>query len=233
MPPSVHRLLGHEPNDCCAPPLHERIRDRGPPGQDLRPDQRQHPRCDARRGPEGARRRRDARDHGPRARRGRGHDLGLRRHPDDRAREDRLDRLRLVAQGLRRPLVRRRDLDRRAVARHRPGRRHGPRGARGRNRRRRARPPGRRRPGHHVRLRDHRDQGAHAAADLARAPARRAPLRGAQERRARLPPPRRQDPGHDRLRRHDAAHGRHRRALDAARARGRRTCSCTPRSRST
>ena len=132
-----------------------------------------------------------------------------------------VDRLRLVAQGLRRSLMRRRDLDRCAVPRHRPGRRQrASRCARTRPTTT-ARPPGRRRPGHHVRLRDNRDQGAHAPADLAGAPARRATLRGAQDGPARLPAPRRQDPGHHRLRRHHATHGRHRRALDAARARGR------------
>ena len=48
---------------------------------------------------------------------------------------------------------------------------------RGRARRRR-----RGRPGHDVRLRHERDRGADAAADLARAQARQAPLRGAQGR---------------------------------------------------
>ena len=49
--------------------------------------------------------------------------------------------------------------------------------ARERRERRRARPAGRRRPGHHVRLRHPRDARAHAAADLARAPPRRATRR--------------------------------------------------------
>ena len=70
--------------------------------------------------------------------------------------------------------------DRQAVARHRPGRRHGARGAHRPRRRRRARRRRRRRPGDDVRLRDPRDAGADAAADLARPPARPAPRRGPQ-----------------------------------------------------
>ena len=81
---------------------------------------------------------------------------------------------------------------------------------------RRVRPAGRRRPGHHVRLRHPRDPRADADPDLDRPPARRAARRRAQVRRTRLPPSRRQDPGHDRLRRHHPAHGRDRRALHPA-----------------
>ena len=81
-------------------------------------------------------RRRDADHDRPGARRRRGDHRRLRRHPDDRARADPRDRLRLVAQGLRRRVLRRQRLDRRAVARHRAGRRPRLRGA-GRGRRRR------------------------------------------------------------------------------------------------
>ena len=72
----------------------------------------------------------------------------------------------------RRQDLRRHHLDRRAVARHRDGRRQGD-GAARRHRRplRRGR---RRRPGHDVRLRVRRDRRPHADADLARAPAGRA-----------------------------------------------------------
>ncbi len=58
-------------------------------------------------------RRRDARHDGARARRGRGDDRGLRRDPGDRAQADHRDRLRLVRRLVRRPLLRRLDLDRR------------------------------------------------------------------------------------------------------------------------
>ena len=78
---------------------------------------------------------------------------------------------------LRLPHLRRDRRHRRAVARHRDGRRHGRR----------------RRPGADVRLRLPRDRRAHAAADHARAPARRAAQPGAPQRDARLPPPGRQE----------------------------------------
>ena len=92
---------------------------------------------------------------------------------------------------------------------HRPDRR-------GRARRRR-----RRRPGHDVRLRHARDRGAHAAPDLARAPARAAPGRGPQGRHAGLPAPRRQDPGLRPLPRRHAGRDRARADLHPA-PRGRR-----------
>ena len=60
---------------------------------------------------------RDDGDHRSGARRGRGHDQRLRRHPAARPRPDPGDRLRLVGQGLRRRLVRR---ERRRSARSRP-----------------------------------------------------------------------------------------------------------------
>ena len=49
---------------------------------------------------------------------------GLRRHPEDRARDDQRHRLRPRVVRLRRQHLRRDDVDRPAVARHRPGRRH-------------------------------------------------------------------------------------------------------------
>ena len=60
------------------------------------------PRRAAHRGPAQPGRRRDADHDRPGARRRRGDDRGLRRHPGDRARADPRDRLRLVGQGLRR-----------------------------------------------------------------------------------------------------------------------------------
>ena len=75
--------------------------------------------------------------------------------------------------------------DRAAVARHRPGRRRQGRLHQGR--------AGRRRPGHDVRLRLRRHQGADAGADRLRAPARQAPRGRAQEGHPRLRPSRRQD----------------------------------------
>ncbi len=59
--------------------------------------------------------------------------------------------------GFSRRLVRGPQRDRQAVARHRPGRRQGVRGAHRRQRRRRARRRRRGRPGHDVRLRHERD----------------------------------------------------------------------------
>ena len=67
-------------------------------------------------------------------------------------------------------------------------------------RRRRARRRRRGRPGNDVRLRDPRDAGADAAADLARAQARPPAGRGPQGRGRPVPAPRRQDPGHRPLR---------------------------------
>ena len=66
---------------------------------------------------------------------------------------------------VRRRLVRRERLDRRAVLRHRDRRRQGARAPRGRIDRP-ARRAGRRRSGHHVRLRHERDAAAHADGDL-------------------------------------------------------------------
>ena len=62
--------------------------------------------------------------------------------------------------------------------------------------------PGRRRPGHDVRLRLRRDPRPDAAADLAGPSPGRAAHRGAQGRRRAVPAPRRQDPGHVRVRQH-------------------------------
>ena len=83
---------------------------------------------------------------------------------------------------LRRQHLRRHHLDRRAVARHRPGRRHRPRDPHRHLRRGRPQRPGRRRPGDDVRLRLRRDRRPHAAADLAGPPPRRAAGRGPQGR---------------------------------------------------
>ena len=58
---------------CEPPPVHVRVRHRGPPGQDRRPDQRLDPRRPAGRGPGEPRRGRDADHDRPGARRRRGH----------------------------------------------------------------------------------------------------------------------------------------------------------------
>ena len=105
-------------------PVHVRVRHRGTPGQDLRPDLGLDPRRDARPGPPQPRRRRDDGDHRPGPRGRRGHHRGLRRDPEDRARHRAHDRLRQLDQGLRRRLLRRQRLDRPAEPGHRPGRRH-------------------------------------------------------------------------------------------------------------
>ena len=173
--------------------------------------------------PEVARRGRDAGHHRPGARRRRGHDHGeggVRRHHQHRARAHPRDRLRLVGQGLRRRHLRREHRHRRAVARHRAGRRHRPRDPR-RGRRRPAGPAGRGRPGPDVRLRHQGHPRADAAADRAGPPAVAQADRGPQERRARLPAPRRQDPGHRAVRRHHPGPAGHRRAVHPARRRHR------------
>ncbi len=198
------------------PPVHVRVRHRGAPGQDLRPDQRRDPRRDAGARPPLPRRRGDPGHHrsGPRGRRG--DHRGLRRDPPCGPRHHPADRLRLLRQGLRRLLLRRLGVHRSAVPRHRPGCRQGARAADHRRRGPAGR-PGRRRPGPDVRLRLRRHPGAHAAADRAGAPAVGPPQRGPQEQRARLPAPRRQDPGDHRLRRHHPRRHRHRRAVHPAR----------------
>ena len=103
----------------------------------------------------------------------------------------------------------------RAVARHRPGRRRGARGPRGRRRD----GAGRRRPGDDVRLRLPRDAGAHAAADRPRPPDGPPPRRGPQVRPAAVPPARRQDAGHDRVRARRREAGSDGRRLGPARPR--------------
>ena len=138
-------------------PLHLRVRHRGPSRQDGRPDLGLDPRRRPRRGPARARRLRDAGHDRPRRRRRRDHDRDLRRHPAARPPEDPRDRLRPREVRLRRRDLRRDRRARRAVARHRAGRRRLLRGAARPGRRRPARPGGRRRPGDDVRLRDRRD----------------------------------------------------------------------------
>ena len=109
--------------------------------------------------------------------------------------------------------------DRRAVAGHRAGRGQAPTRPHRRGRRRRRRRGRRRRPGHDVRLRDERDAGAHADADLARAQAGAAARGGAQGRRRPLSAPRRQDTGDRALRGRSADRDREGADLDAAQAR--------------
>ena len=99
----------------CPPPLHVRVRHRGPPGQDRRPDQRRDPRRDARAGPAQPRRGRDDGHHRPGARRRRGHHRGLRRHPHHRPRDRSLGiGYDSSPKGFDGALLRRRDLDRRS-----------------------------------------------------------------------------------------------------------------------
>ncbi len=176
--------------------------------------------------------------------------VGIRRRAEDRARRDQEDRLRRPRLRLPLRLVRGDHRDRRAVARHRPGRGQGVRGAHGPRRRRRAGRGGRRRPGHDVRLRHARDAGADAAADRAGAQAGLPARRGAAQRRSRLPAPRRQDPGLGALPRRQAGRDREGPDLHPARGGGRlghhrsaptsgstsssrsfpRTCTTSPRS---
>ncbi|KAJ1681596.1 hypothetical protein LUZ63_023176 [Rhynchospora breviuscula] len=137
-------------------PVHVRVRHGRTPRQDLRPDLRQHPGCHPHRGSVRPRRRRDPRDHGAGARRGRGVDERVRRDPRDRARRREPHRVHLQRHRLRRRLLRRERVHRSAVLRHRRRRQQGVRAARARLRRP-ARSAGRGGPGHHVRLRDERD----------------------------------------------------------------------------
>ena len=163
-------------------PVHVRVGHRGPPGQDGRPDLRRRPRRRDGRGPAGSRGLRDAREHRARRGLGRDHDRRVRGHSEDRPRDDPQDRLQRRPLRVRLRQLRRDHRDRRAVARHRAGRRHGLRGPHRPRRRRRARCGRRGRPGHDVRLRLARDEGAHADADLAGAQAGAPAGRGAARR---------------------------------------------------
>ena len=202
-------------------PVHLRVGHRGPPRQGRRPDLRRRPRRGPRRRPLRPRRLRDARQHRPRGRLRRDLDRDLRRHPRDRPRDDPQDRLHRRRPRLLGRLLRGDQRDRQAVARHRPGRRQGARGAHRPRRRRRARRRRRGRPGDDVRLRDPRDAGADADADRARAQARPPARRGPQGRRDALPAPRRQDPGHRPLRERPADRDREGPDLDPAQGRRR------------
>ena len=141
--PDLDRTAAHAARSICEPsPLHVRVRHRGAPGQDRRPDQRLDPRRAARRGPGQPRGGRDPDHHRPGARRRRGHHRGLRRHPDDRARSgsSRSATTRPARASTARPAGSASRSG--AVAGHRAGRRHRLRGAgrglRGRRRQRRA-----------------------------------------------------------------------------------------------
>ena len=132
---------------------------------------------------------------------GRGdHHQRLRGHPHPGPRGRHRHRLHQLRDGLRRPHLRRVGLHRVAVTRHRPGRRHRPRGAVGIERRGHPQRPGRRRPGDDVRLRLRRDRRSHADAHLAGPPTGPAAGPGPQGRRPALPAARRQDPGDLRVR---------------------------------
>ena len=203
-------------------PVHVRVRDRGPPGQDRRPDLRRRARRRAARRPLRPRRLRDARQHRPRRRVRRDLDRDLRRHPG-RSRASTIRKIGYtdadlgfsadscavinaidkqspdIAQGVDEAYEARTDASDDDRARHR---RRG-------------------RPGDDVRLRVQRDRRADAAADLARAQARAAARRRAQGRGRPLPAAGRQDAGLRALPRRQAGRDREAADLDAA-PRGRR-----------
>ena len=198
-------------------PVHLRIGHRRPPGQDRRPDLRRRPRRRAGRGPAEPRGLRDPGEHRPRGRLRRADHRGVRGRAEDRARDDPQDRLRQPRLRLRLRRLRRDHRDRRAVARHRPGRERGLRAPHRPQRRRRAGHRRRRRPGHDVRLRHARDPRADAAAGLARAPAGVPAGGDPPQQDRRLPAPGRQDPGHRPLPRQRAGRRREGADLDPAR----------------
>ena len=169
---------------------------------------------------------RDIRDHRPRADRRRDLDLHLRRHPAHRPREDRGDRIRPGGVRVRREDLQRHPRGRRAVARHRAGRRRLVRGAARAGRRRSPGQARSGRPGDDVRLRVPRDRRAHAPPDHPGAQDLQAAGRGASCGGAALPATGREGPGHRSLRGRRArtpASGRDRARshLDAARRRNR------------
>ena len=126
----------------------------GHPGQDFRPDFRRHLDAILARTRQGASR---LRDHGQDRHgcgRRRSHDLGVGRYRRNRARPSSGYRLRRSGHGLRRPLLRRAERARQAVARYCAGRRS-----------RQMPRTGRRRPGPDVWLRLQRDRRADAGAD--------------------------------------------------------------------
>ena len=180
-PPTMRALRAMSIVDAAAVPVHVRIGDRGPPGQDVRPDLRRHPRRDHQRRPQRARRLRDGHDDRPRAGPRRDHDAHLRRLPGDRPRHGPRHRLHPGRLRLRLPDLRHARLGQGPVAGHRPGRRRRARGPRRRGPGVRAR---RRRPGDDVRVRLPRDARAHAAADRPGPSHGPAPGRGPQVRPA-------------------------------------------------
>ena len=136
--------------------------------------------------PNGSRRLRDVRDHRARGGRRRDHDRHLRGHPEDRARDDPRHRLHAREVRLRRETC----AVLTAIDEQSPDIAQGVDAAyeaRTPRRRRPARQGGRGRPGHDVRLRHARDEGAHADADPDRAHARAAAGGGAQGGRGALP----------------------------------------------
>ena len=186
----------HEHPRRVAVPVHVRVGHRRPPGQDVRPDLGRHPRQHPCQGSRRARGLRDRHHHRPGPRVRRDHDLRVRGVPDRRPRHGLRHRLHEGRVRLRLPDLRDDRQRQGAEPGHRPGRR--PRaGAR------------RRRPGDDVRVRLPRDPGAHAAADLARAPHGPPPGRGPQGRHAPVPAPGRQDTGHRRVRARRAEAGPH------------------------
>ena len=176
--PGSFCILSSESKDISADeqlPLHLRIRVRGPPGQDGRPDLGRRPR---RHPGAGQARPRGLRDDGEDRRGdrgGRSHHLGMGRHRGAGAQGHQRHRLRQQRRRLRRPHLRHHQHARQAVAGHQPGR--GSQEARG---------TGRRRPGPDVRLRLQRGAGVHAGPAVLLAPAGRTAGQGAQVRQAQV-----------------------------------------------
>jgi hypothetical protein len=193
--------------------VHLGIGDRGPPGQDVRPDLRRHPRRDHPRRSQRPRRLRDGDDDRPRPRSRRDHDEHLYRLPDDRPRDRPRHRLHEGRVRVRLPDLRHARLGQGPVAGYRAGRECRPGSPRrcGRQRDRRGR------PGDDVRLRLPRDAGADAAPDRARPPDGPPARRGPQVRAVPLSPSRRQDPGDRRVRARRADPGPDRRRRRPAR----------------
>ena len=143
----------------------------------------------------------------------------LRRHQPPGARDDHRHRLRRRRDGVRRTQLRHPGHARQAEPRHRRRRRRGLRAAFRRRGRGRVELPGRRRPGHDVRLRLQRQRRLHAPADLAGAPPRDATGPGSPLRADPVPAARRQDPGDRGLRGRQARRHRHGTDLDPTRGR--------------